>query len=65
MTGRFIRAAAGTLALFFGLRRRSTVGDYGELFERNVGGQSPIGFERGLNGLWIGGGLMYAPLLRQ
>ena len=41
------------------------VGNYGEIFERNVGMQSPIGFERGLNGLWTGGGLMYAPLLRQ
>jgi general L-amino acid transport system substrate-binding protein len=41
------------------------VGNYGEIFERNVGRQSPIGFERGLNGLWTGGGLMYAPLLRQ
>jgi general L-amino acid transport system substrate-binding protein len=41
------------------------VGNYGEIFERNVGRQSPIGFDRGLNGLWIDGGLMYAPLLRQ
>jgi general L-amino acid transport system substrate-binding protein len=41
------------------------VGNYGEIFERNVGRQSPIGFERGLNGLWTDGGLMYAPLLRQ
>jgi general L-amino acid transport system substrate-binding protein len=41
------------------------VGNYGEIFERNVGKQSPIGFDRGLNGLWTAGGLMYAPLLRQ
>ena len=41
------------------------VGNYGEIFERNVGRQSPIGFERRLNGLWSDGGLMYAPLLRQ
>jgi general L-amino acid transport system substrate-binding protein len=41
------------------------VGNYGEIFERNVGKQSPIGFDRGLNGLWTDGGLMYAPLLRQ
>jgi general L-amino acid transport system substrate-binding protein len=41
------------------------VGNYGEIFERNVGARSPIGFERGRNGLWSGGGLMYAPLLRQ
>jgi general L-amino acid transport system substrate-binding protein len=42
-----------------------TVGNYGEVFERNVGMRSPIRLERGLNGLWTDGGLMYAPLLRQ
>ena len=42
-----------------------TVGNYGEIFERNVGKQSPVRLERRLNGLWTDGGLMYAPLLRQ
>jgi general L-amino acid transport system substrate-binding protein len=41
------------------------VGNYGEMFERNVGVKSPIQLERRLNALWTGGGLMYAPLLRQ
>jgi general L-amino acid transport system substrate-binding protein len=41
------------------------VGNYGEIFERNVGKQSPVRLERRLNGLWTDGGLMYAPLLRQ
>ncbi len=41
-----------------------SVGNYGEIFERNVGMQSPVRFERGLNGLWTAGGLMYAPLFR-
>ena len=40
------------------------VGNYGEIFERNVGRGSPIGLERGLNRLWTDGGLMYAPPLR-
>jgi general L-amino acid transport system substrate-binding protein len=40
------------------------VGNYGELFERNLGRDSPIGLDRGLNRLWTGGGLMYAPPLR-
>ena len=40
------------------------VGNYGEVFERNVGMRSPVRFERGLNALWTDGGLMYAPLLR-
>jgi general L-amino acid transport system substrate-binding protein len=35
-------------------------GNYGEIFERNVGQASPLKLERGLNGLWSKGGLMYA-----
>jgi general L-amino acid transport system substrate-binding protein len=42
-----------------------TVGNYGEIFERNVGMQSPIRFRRGFNALWTDGGLMFAPLVRQ
>ena len=42
-----------------------TVGNYGEMFERNVGMSSPLRFERGLNALWTDGGLMYAPQLRR
>lgn len=40
------------------------VGNYGEVFERNVGSGSALGFERGLNELWSQGGLLYAPPLR-
>jgi general L-amino acid transport system substrate-binding protein len=35
-------------------------GNYGEIFERNVGQASPLKLERGLNALWSKGGLMYA-----
>jgi general L-amino acid transport system substrate-binding protein len=35
-------------------------GNYGEIFERNVGQTSPLKLERGLNALWTKGGLMYA-----
>jgi len=35
-------------------------GNYGEIFERNVGQASPLKLERGLNGLWTKGGLMYS-----
>src|SRR3954451_13533359 len=35
-------------------------GNYGEIYERNVGKASPLKLERGLNGLWSKGGLMYA-----
>lgn len=37
------------------------VGNYGEVFERNVGVNTPLGIERGLNALWTKGGLMYSP----
>ena len=36
------------------------VGNYGEIFERNVGATSQLKLKRGLNGLWSKGGLMYA-----
>ncbi|MBE0576489.1 MAG: amino acid ABC transporter substrate-binding protein [Desulfuromonadales bacterium] len=37
------------------------VGNYGEVFERNVGVNTTLGLERGLNALWTNGGLMYSP----
>jgi general L-amino acid transport system substrate-binding protein len=37
------------------------VGNYGESFERNVGSQTKLKLERGLNALWTKGGLQYAP----
>jgi len=37
------------------------VGNYGEVFERNVGKDTPLKLERGLNDLWTKGGLMYIP----
>ena len=40
------------------------VGNYGEIFERNVGVNTPIGLERGLNALWTNGGLQYSPPFR-
>ncbi len=40
------------------------VGNYGELFERNLGMGSPIKIRRGLNALWTQGGLQYAPPIR-
>jgi general L-amino acid transport system substrate-binding protein len=36
------------------------VGNYGEIFERNVGPNTKLGLARGLNALWTHGGLMYA-----
>lgn len=40
------------------------VGNYGEVFDRNVGAGSPLNIARGLNELWSKGGIMYAPALR-
>jgi general L-amino acid transport system substrate-binding protein len=40
------------------------VGNYGEAFNRNVGPDTDIALERGLNALWTDGGLQYAPPIR-
>ena len=54
----------------FGLDARWTsrvigsVGNYGEIFDRNLGPKTPLGMTRGLNALWTDGGLMYAPPFR-
>jgi len=40
------------------------VGNYGEIFERNIGKKTPIGLDRGLNQLWSKGGLQYSPPFR-
>jgi len=41
-----------------------TEGNYGEVFERNVGQGSPLKIQRGLNALWNKGGIQYAPPIR-
>lgn len=40
------------------------VGNYSESFERNVGMDSPLQLQRGLNALWSQGGILYAPAMR-
>ena len=40
------------------------VGNYGEIFERNVGLNTPLKIARGKNALWNAGGLQYAPPIR-
>lgn len=45
-------------------RAIKAVGNYGEIFERNVGQKSTLKLPRGLNNLWNKGGLMYAPPIR-
>jgi general L-amino acid transport system substrate-binding protein len=46
------------------IRIVKAVGNYGEVFDRNVGAGSPLGIARGLNNLWNKGGLQYAPPIR-
>ena len=41
------------------------VGNYGELYERNLGALSTIKLDRGINRLWSAGGLLFAPPLEQ
>ncbi len=40
------------------------IGNYGEVFERNLGKDSPLLLPRGVNTLWTQGGLLYAPPMR-
>jgi general L-amino acid transport system substrate-binding protein len=42
----------------------ASVGNYGEIFNRNVGPDTPLGLERGINDLWTNGGLLYSPPYR-
>lgn len=42
----------------------SAVGNYGEIYERNLGGASPLKIDRGRNRLWKDGGLLYSPPFR-
>jgi len=46
------------------VRAVKAVGNYGEMFDRNVGVNSKLGIPRGLNELWNNGGIQYAPPIR-
>lgn len=60
----------GTLGESLGLDRDwaqrviRMVGNYGEVYDRNLGPHTPMALERGMNALWSKGGLIYAPPLR-
>lgn len=43
------------------VRMIRAVGNYGEIFSRNLGGESDVGMDRNLNEIWSRGGLHYAP----
>ena len=57
----------GTLGEMLGLdadwamRAIATQGNYGEIFARNIGEDTPVGLARGLNAQWTDGGLLYSP----
>jgi general L-amino acid transport system substrate-binding protein len=48
----------------FGYQIVKQVGNYGEIFEANLGQNTPLKIERGLNALWNQGGLQYAMPVR-
>jgi general L-amino acid transport system substrate-binding protein len=52
------------LAKNWGERIIRLVGNYGEVFERNLGSGSRLGIARGINNLWNKGGIQYAPPIR-
>ncbi len=45
-------------------RAIKAAGNYGEIFDRNLGKGSTLAIERGINGQWNDGGLLYAPPIR-
>ncbi|ARE82899.1 amino-acid transporter subunit; periplasmic-binding component of ABC superfamily [Roseovarius sp. EC-HK134] len=65
-----ILGTEGELGAMIGLdndwakRAISVGGNYGEIFEKNIGEKTPIGLARGLNAQWTQGGIMYAPPFR-
>jgi len=60
--GKIIAQALG-IEPQWGIRALRAVGNYGEVFERNLGRESPLKIERGLNRLWLHGGLHYSPAI--
>lgn len=53
-----------SLAPGFGYDVIKEMGNYGEMFDRNVGPDTAVGLNRGVNALWTDGGVMYAPPVR-
>lgn len=45
----------------FAVTMISAVGNYGEMFDRNLGSGSQLGIDRGLSKLYTQGGILYAP----
>jgi general L-amino acid transport system substrate-binding protein len=64
---RYLLGGEGNLGALLGLRNDfmvsviRQVGNYGEIFDRNL---RPLNLVRGLNALWTAGGLLYAPPFR-
>jgi general L-amino acid transport system substrate-binding protein len=66
---RFVGADGGLgpmlgLSTDWALSAVAAVGNYGEIYERNVGTRSRLGIPRGLNQLWSQGGILFAPPVR-
>jgi general L-amino acid transport system substrate-binding protein len=56
--------AAMGLTKDWAVRAIKATGNYGEIYERNVGPDTPLKLGRGVNAQWTNGGLMYAPPIR-
>jgi general L-amino acid transport system substrate-binding protein len=67
---RFLGQAGNPSGSYFGIANDfmvtviTQVGNYGEIFNRNLGPDTIFGLERGVNDLWTNGGLLYAPPFR-
>ncbi|NUM48272.1 MAG: amino acid ABC transporter substrate-binding protein [Anaerolineales bacterium] len=67
---RFLLGVEGDMGLKLGLANNwaynviKLVGNYGEIYDRNLGPETPTYIPRGINSLWTDGGLIYAPPIR-
>jgi general L-amino acid transport system substrate-binding protein len=65
-----LKGESGKLHEHLGLDRKwsfnivKQVGNYGEVFERNIGMSTPMQLPRGVNQLWTKGGILYSPAFR-
>ena len=68
--GRFLGLGDNVAGEYFGINDEfmvdviTQVGNYAEIYDRNLGPDTIFGLERGVNALWTDGGLLYAPPFR-
>ena len=59
-----IKPGVDTVHIDWAANAIKAVGNYGEIFDRNLGQSSPLKIARGLNALWTKGGIQFGPPVR-